>query len=101
MSTFTKCYWACWAILAIITLGMFVAGSITWLSISVIGFVACTLVFLGMMCVTISIVSTVGPHANEFQHPDAEPLPEKKSRVAVAPSRIAAPAMAVHGRHAH
>ena len=72
---FTKVYWFLWAVLGLITLGLLLAGGLTWLSISVVGFVSCLMVFVGMMCVTISIV---GPHAKEYQHPDAEPLPEKK-----------------------
>ena len=98
MSNFTKFYWGLWAILAVVTLGIFVAGDITWFSISVVGVISCTLVFTGMICVTISIV---GPHADEYQHHDAEPLPEKKVRKAVTPARVAAPAVAMQRGQAH
>ena len=95
---FTKVYWVLWALLGFITLGLVVAGSLTWFSVSVVGFTACLLIFTGMMCVTISIV---GPHAKEYQHGDAEPQPKKDRVKEAAPRHIAAPAVAVQSRHAH
>jgi len=93
MSISTKFYWSLWAVLAAVTLGLFATGTLTWFSITVVGFVACTLVFTGMMCVTISIV---GPHANEFHHTDAEPLPLPKPQKQRATTRM--PGVAVQSR---
>jgi hypothetical protein len=90
---FTKVYWFFWAVLGLITLGLFITGGLTFFAASVIGFMSCLMIFVGMMCVTISIV---GPHATEFQHADAEPLPRAKPQraprlpaTAMVQSRIA------------
>jgi hypothetical protein len=97
MSTSTKFYWSLCAVLAAVTLGLFATGTLTWFSITVVGFIACTLVFTGMMCVTISIV---GAHANEFQHADAEPITKPEPQKQFVPaSRV--PAVAVQSRIAH
>ncbi|MBV9241864.1 MAG: hypothetical protein JO314_07645 [Acidobacteria bacterium] len=94
---FAKVYWVIWGILGLVTLGLFFAGSLTLFSVTVLGFIACTMIFVGMMCVTISIV---GPHAKEYQHDDAEPLPEKKLQA--EPTRNSLPAgVAIQSRHAH
>lgn len=72
-----RSYWGLWAILVFVTVGLFVTANLTWLSITVVGFVACLFIFMGMICVTPTVV---GPHATEFQHGDAEPIPEKKAQ---------------------
>lgn len=92
MSISTKFYWSLWAVLGVVMLGLFVTGTVTWFSITLLGFISCALIFVGMMCVTISIV---GPHSKEFQHPDAEPLPEKKVRKVAATVPLAAPVVPI------
>lgn len=92
---FTKVYWGFWTTLALITVGLLATGNLGWLAITVIGFVSCALIFMGMICVTPTIV---GPHAAEFQHGDAEPLVEKE-RVGIR-ERFAHSTASVQSRHA-
>ena len=92
---FTKIYWGLWTTMSLITVALFATGNLGWLSITIIGFVACTLAFTGMICLTPTIV---GPHAEEFQHADAEPLVNKdKPRIR---ERFAPAAVSVQNRHA-
>jgi|GEM_PF-5317942 len=92
---FTKVYWALWATLALITVGMLATGNLGWLGITIIGAASCTLIFMGIICVTPTIV---GPHAEEFKHGDAEPV-VKKERVSIQ-ERFAHSAAPIQNRHA-
>jgi len=92
---FTKVYWGFWTILALITLAMLATDNLGWLGISVIGFASCTLIFMGMICVTPTIV---GPYAVEFQHGDAEPVVQKE-KVRIR-ERFAHATASVQNRHA-
>jgi hypothetical protein len=92
---FTKVYWGFWTTLALITAALLATGNLGWLGITVIGFASCTLIFMGMICVTPTVV---GPHADEFQHGDAEPV-VKKERVRIREG-FAHAAASVQNRHA-
>jgi hypothetical protein len=92
---FTKIYWVLWTTMSLITVALFATGNLGWLGITVIGFVACTLAFMGMICLTPTIV---GPHAEEFQHADAEPL-AKKDKPPMR-ERFARIPVSVQNRHA-
>jgi len=93
---FIKVYWGSWAALVLAGLLLFAMGSLSWLALTVMGAVACTLIFTGMMCITPTLV---GPHAKEFQHSDAEPVVEK-AKTEKSSSRVFSPAR-VQSRHAH
>ena len=87
-----KIYWALWATLGVVTLGLFAMGLLTWLAVTIIGAVVCTLVFTGMMCLTPMLV---GPHAKEFQHDDAEPLLKGKAVRAPVREKLGSAAIGV------
>jgi hypothetical protein len=91
----TKFYWSLWTLLVLVTLGLLLAGSLTNVTISIVGMVACLFILMGMMCITPTLV---GPHAKEFQHGDAEPVPQNKAEP--APKRIPAGAV-IQSRIAH
>ena len=82
----TRSYWSLWTILGLVTVILFVTANLTWFSITVVGFVACLFIFMGIMCITPTLV---GPHAQEFQHGDAEPIQEKKVQVQQIPELVA------------
>ena len=92
----TKFYWTLWALLAAITVALEATGNLSWLGITVIGFVSCLFIFMGMICVTPTIV---GPHAVEFQHGDTEPALETKPVRRRARDIFMPAAVSVHNRH--
>lgn len=94
---FTKVYWGLWTVLALITIGLFAAGSLGWLEITVIGFVSCLFIFMGMICVTPTIV---GPHAKEYEHGDTEPGFKEKKVKPVKAETFAPAGAVIQNRHA-
>ena len=96
---FTKFYWTLWMILALATVVLFAVGSLGWFAVTVVGFISCLLIFMGIMCVTPTIV---GPHAEEFQHDDAEPVtPKPRAQRTPVRERFARTSVGVQDRHAH
>ncbi|HTH50288.1 MAG TPA: hypothetical protein VL501_00045 [Pyrinomonadaceae bacterium] len=93
---FTKFYWGLWTVLAMITVGLFAVDRLGWLEFTVIGFVSCLFIFMGMMCVTPTIV---GPHVTEHE-PMPEAAPEPKKKAAAKDVSFARAGMAVTRRHA-
>ena len=94
---FVKFYWGLWAALAVATMALFLTANLTWLSITLVGFAACLFVFMGMMCLTPTVV---GPHADEFHHADAEPVRTEKKAPAKAAKEYAPAGFGVRDHHA-
>jgi hypothetical protein len=93
---FTKFYWGLWIVLALTTVGLFAGGQLGWLEMTVIGFMACLFIFMGMICVTPTLV---GPHASEYDHGDAEiPVENKRTKPIKAESFPAG--AVIQNRHA-
>lgn len=56
MNGLQKFYTGLWAVYGAVTLGLLLTGSMTMLALTVLGFVAFGLIFMGMMCVLPTIV---------------------------------------------
>lgn len=62
---FAKFFWALWAIFAAICILLFATNELTLIAITVMGFIACSLVFMGMMCVLPTLVEESMHKAND------------------------------------
>jgi len=65
ISMFAKFFWALWAIFAAICILLFATNELTLIAITVMGFIACSLVFMGMMCVLPTLVEESMHKAND------------------------------------
>jgi hypothetical protein len=87
----TKFYWSLWAALGVVTIGMFVTGNLTSLSISVVGFVSTLFIFMGMMCVTPALVR---PHAPAVKHESPTIAADERHRRSVTAPLAQLPTLA-------
>lgn len=94
---FAKVYWGLWTVLALVTAGLFASSHLGLFEITVIGFVSCLFIFMGMICVTPTIV---GPHAKEYEHADAEPAFENKKVKPIRAETYAPAGAIIQNRHA-
>lgn len=65
MNGLQKFYIGLWSMFALALAVLFISGSLTMLSLSVLGFVGFGLIFMGMMCVLPATVTHPGPPADQ------------------------------------